>query len=42
MRLKVDPELIGGFVLAIGDKQVDASILNQLKKVKELLETDIK
>lgn len=42
MRLKVDPELIGGFMLRIGDKQVDASILNQLKKVKELLETDIK
>jgi F-type H+-transporting ATPase subunit delta len=43
MSMKTDPELIGGFVLRIDDKQVDASILNQLKKIKvTLLETDIK
>lgn len=32
---KVDPSLIGGFVLRIGDKQIDASIsrkLNELRK----------
>ena len=36
MRNQVDPELIGGFILRIGDQQVDASIarkLNDLKKV---------
>lgn len=36
MRNQVDPDLIGGFILRIGDRQVDASIarkLNDLKKV---------
>ena len=43
MSVKVDPELIGGFVLRVGDRQLDTSILNQLKKIKvTLLETDIK
>jgi F-type H+-transporting ATPase subunit delta len=43
MSMKTDPDLIGGFVLRIDDKQVDASILNQLRKIKvTLLETDIK
>ena len=31
---KVNPALIGGFVLTIGDRQVDASIANKLKKLK--------
>lgn len=31
---KIDPSLIGGFVLRIGDVQVDASIVNQLQKLK--------
>ncbi|MEO6883490.1 MAG: ATP synthase F1 subunit delta [Bacteroidia bacterium] len=30
---KVNPDLIGGFILRIGDKQVDTSILRQLKKL---------
>jgi F-type H+-transporting ATPase subunit delta len=30
---KVDPALIGGFVLTVGDKQIDASIANSLKKL---------
>lgn len=30
----IDPSLIGGFVVRIGDIQVDASIENQLKKLK--------
>ena len=39
---KVNPEIIGGFVLRIGDQQYDASILNQLKKIKEqLLQTEL-
>jgi len=43
MSVKVDPGLIGGFLIRVGDKQLDASILNQLKKMKvTLLETDIK
>lgn len=32
---KNDPKLIGGFVLKVGDKQVDTSILNQLQKLKK-------
>lgn len=32
---KVDPELIGGFVLTIGDRQFDTSIANTLSKIKE-------
>lgn len=31
---KVDPELIGGFVLNVGDRQVDASIKNKIKTLK--------
>jgi F-type H+-transporting ATPase subunit delta len=30
----VDPELIGGFVLNVGDKQIDASIKSKLKALK--------
>jgi F-type H+-transporting ATPase subunit delta len=33
--VKVDPSLIGGFVLTVGDRQVDTSIANDLKKVKK-------
>lgn len=43
LSLKVEPGLIGGFVLRIDDKQIDASISNQLKKIREtLLQSDIK
>jgi F-type H+-transporting ATPase subunit delta len=31
---KLDKEMIGGFVLNVGDKQVDASIKNKLKALK--------
>jgi len=31
---KVDKELIGGFVLNVGDKQIDASIRSRLKALK--------
>jgi F-type H+-transporting ATPase subunit delta len=31
---KVDPDLIGGFVLNVGDRQVDASIRSKLKTLK--------
>jgi F-type H+-transporting ATPase subunit delta len=39
----VNPEIIGGLVLRIEDKQYDASIATQLKKIKqELLESELK
>jgi F-type H+-transporting ATPase subunit delta len=31
---KIDKEMIGGFVLEIGDKQIDTSIKNKLKALK--------
>jgi F-type H+-transporting ATPase subunit delta len=31
---KIDTEMIGGFVLEIGDKQIDTSIKNKLKALK--------
>jgi F-type H+-transporting ATPase subunit delta len=31
---KVDKDLIGGFVLNVGDRQVDASVRNKLKSLK--------
>lgn len=31
---KVDPDLIGGFVLNVGDRQVDASVQSKLKTLK--------
>lgn len=39
----VKPEIIGGIVLRLDDKQYDASIATQLKKIKQkLLETELK
>ncbi|WP_432709779.1 ATP synthase F1 subunit delta [Pedobacter sp.] len=32
---KVNPDLIGGFILKVGDKQFDASIANGLNKLKK-------
>ena len=31
---KVDPALIGGFVLIVGDKQIDASVSSKLRALK--------
>jgi F-type H+-transporting ATPase subunit delta len=40
---KVDANLIGGFVLRVEDKQYDASLSTQLKKIREqLLHTELK
>ena len=35
LQVKVDPSLIGGFVLTVGDRQVDTSIANDLKQLKK-------
>lgn len=35
LKAKVDPSLIGGFVLTIGDRQIDTSVLASLNKVKK-------
>ncbi|MCG6188172.1 ATP synthase F1 subunit delta [Maribellus maritimus] len=40
---QVNPDIIGGMILRLDDKQYDASIATQLKKVKQtLLETELK
>ncbi len=40
---KVDQKLIGGFVLRVEDKQYDASLSTQMKKIREqLLHTELK
>ncbi len=31
---RVDPSLIGGFVLTVGDKQIDSSVRNSLRKLR--------
>jgi F-type H+-transporting ATPase subunit delta len=33
----IDPEIIGGFILRVDDKYIDASIRNKLKKIKKEL-----
>ncbi|WP_159522122.1 ATP synthase F1 subunit delta [Sunxiuqinia indica] len=39
---RVNSDLIGGFVLRVDDRQIDASVATQLRKVKEnLLQTEI-
>ncbi|HCN82435.1 MAG TPA: ATP synthase F1 subunit delta [Sphingobacteriaceae bacterium] len=35
LETKVDPDLIGGYILTVGDKQLDASISSSLKKLKK-------
>ena len=35
LKAKVEPSLIGGFVLTVGDRQVDTSILADLKQMKK-------
>ena len=31
---KIDSDLIGGFIIRVGDKQLDASIASQIKQLK--------
>lgn len=39
---QVNPEILGGLVLRLDDKQYDASVASQLKKIKQdLLETEL-
>jgi F-type H+-transporting ATPase subunit delta len=40
---QVEPEIIGGLILRIDDKQYDSSVTTQLRKLKQqLLETEVK
>jgi F-type H+-transporting ATPase subunit delta len=37
----VDPELIGGFVLRIGDQQLDTSILSELNDLRGKFDSNL-
>ena len=39
LKEEIDPELIGGFVIKIGDNRIDASVMNQLKNIKTTFHT---
>ena len=32
---KVDPEIIGGFILRVGDRQIDTSISKEIRELKK-------
>ncbi len=34
---RIDPTIIGGFVIDIGDKHIDMSISSRVKKVQQLI-----
>jgi len=43
LRNEINTDIIGGMILRIDDKQYDASVFTQLKKIKQkLLETELK
>lgn len=43
LECQIEPEIIGGVILRIDDKQYDASVTTQLKKIrKNLLESELK
>jgi F-type H+-transporting ATPase subunit delta len=35
LNTQVDPSLIGGFVITVGDRQIDTSVATSLKKIKK-------
>jgi F-type H+-transporting ATPase subunit O len=38
IELKVDPTIIGGMVVSIGDKYVDMSVATKIKKYTEIIQ----
>lgn len=38
IELKVDPTIIGGIVVSIGDKYVDMSVATKIKKYTEIIQ----
>jgi F-type H+-transporting ATPase subunit O len=35
--LQVEPAIIGGIIIDVGDKHIDLSILTRVKKIQQLL-----
>lgn len=38
IELKVDPSIIGGLIVSIGDKYVDMSVASKIKKYSEIIQ----
>lgn len=36
---KVDKTLLGGFLIEVGNRRIDATMLNEIKQIKQILET---
>jgi ATP synthase F1 delta subunit len=36
---KIDKELLGGFLIEVGNMRIDATVLNEIKQIKQMLET---
>ena len=41
MNTKVDPNIIGGMIVSVGDKYVDMSVASKLKKYTDLIQTAV-
>lgn len=41
LETKIDPAIIGGMIVVIGDKYVDMSIASKVKKYREIIETAV-
>lgn len=41
MSTKIDPSIIGGLIVSIGDKYIDMSIASKVKKYTEILNTAV-
>ncbi|KAG8249868.1 ATP synthase subunit O, mitochondrial [Homalodisca vitripennis] len=39
LQTKVDPNIIGGMIVSIGDKYVDMSIASKIKKYSEIIQS---
>lgn len=38
---KVDPSIIGGMIVSIGDRYVDMSVASKIKKYSEIISTPV-
>lgn len=41
LEMKVDPSIIGGMIVSIGDKYVDMSIASKIKKYSTLIQAAV-
>jgi F-type H+-transporting ATPase subunit delta len=37
LQIRVDPDLIGGFIIEVGSKRIDTSVVGQLERISSLL-----